>query len=596
MGKYDFSGWATRINIKCADGRTIMKDAFKHNDGAKVPLVWMHQHTRAEDVLGHALLEHREEGVYAYCTFNETESGKVAKELVRHGDIGSLSIFANNLREQMGNVIHGNIREVSLVLAGANRGAIIEDVMCHGEDSSMELSAEICTTEEGSIELYHAESGVSKGEEKVTDETKKNEQPSNDKTVGDILNSFTEEQMVVVEALIGDAIEKTKAENNNGGNEEMKHNLFEGENNNGAVLTHSDEMAIMELAKSRNCGSFQQALKTYAEEHLAHGFEDYDELFPDHQWVKPGAPELITNDYTWVERVLNKVHKSPISRIRMRHNDLREQDIRAMGYEKATEKKLIGSMKLVNRSFDPQTVYVKDKIERDDMIDITDFDVVAYQKNIMKRALHQELATAILIGDGRQDGEEGKIYDKHIQPIWTDDELFTIHADVDIATAKAELQGSATGANFGDNYIYAEAIITAALYAREKYKGSGSLDFYCTPHLLNVMLLARDMNGRRIYESKSDLAAALNVSEIHTIEQFENKIRTTDDGDKKKLLGLFVNLSDYQVGSTKGGQITNFEDFDIDFNHYKYLMETRCSGALTKVFSAIALEEPVISG
>lgn len=605
---YDFSGWATRNNIQCSDGRTIMKDAFKQNDGQKVPLVWNHQHNDPNEVLGHALLENREEGVYAYCKFNDTESGKTAKSLVHNGDVDKLSIYANKLKSQMNQVIHGCIREVSLVLAGANPGAYIDSVVMHGEGADAEEEVVIYTDENISVDnIEHSdtksEEKTDKEEDKKMDEKeeKTDNNGNQDKTVEEVFKTLNEEQKNVVYALVGQALEDGKnADENNDeeGDKEMKHNVFENDKENSEqVLTHADQMAIMELAKKSNVGTFRNALEIYCEENgvLQHGFSDaaIEALFPDYKLLNPGAPEKIDNDFTWVNRVLDKVHKSPISRVRTRHVDLRAADIRAMGYEKKKEKKLIGSLDLLNRSCDPQTVYVKDKLERDDIIDITDFDIVAYQKGIMTDALKRELATAILIGDGRAEGAEGKIKEAHIRSIWNDNELYTIHADVDIAAAREELQGTNTNANFGENYIYAEAIITAALYAREKYKGSGSLDFYCTPHLLNVMLLARDLNGRRIYSSKADLAAALNVNDIYTIEQFEGKTRTTEDAKTKKLLGLFANMSDYQVGSTKGGQITSFEDFDIDFNQYKYLMETRASGALIKPFSAIALEEDV---
>lgn len=620
--EYDFSGWATRNNIECSDGRTIMRDAFKDNDGQKVPLVWNHQHNSPDEVLGHALLENREDGVYAYCKFNDTESGKTAKSLVVNGDVDKLSIYANRLKSLKNQVVHGCIREVSLVLAGANPGAYIDSVVVHGEGADTEEEVVIYTDEQISIDINHSDEGGdnvknsdenNKGGINMDEkELKHSDENSGEKTVGEVFDTLNEEQKTAVYAIIGQAIGDDDDDDDDyeegEGEDNMKHNVFENDNfNNDQVLTHSDEMAIMELAKKSNVGSFKRALEIYCEENGVLQHADGDGLFtdeviksllPDYKLLNPGAPEKIDNDYAWVERVLSRAHKSPISRVRTRYVDLREADIRAMGYEKKKEKKLIGELSLLGRSHDPQTVYVKDKLERDDIIDITDFDIVAYQKGIMEAALKRELATAMLIGDGRAEGAEGKIKEAHIQPIWTDAELYTIHADVDIEAAKAELQGTNTGANFGENYIYAEAMITASLYAREKYKGSGSLDFYCTPHLLNVMLLARDLNGRRIYNSKADLAQALNVNEIHTIEQFEGKTRTTsvDEGSKtKKLLGLFVNMNDYQIGSTKGGQITSFEDFDIDFNQYKYLMETRASGALIKPFAAIALEEDVTS-
>lgn len=590
--KFDFSGWATKANLKCSDGRVISPGAFKDMDGATVPLVWGHNHSDPMCVLGNAVLEHRDEGMYTYGTFNDTEQGRNAKTLVEHGDVVALSICANKLEQDGDTVMHGIIREVSLVLAGANPGAFIDSVIMHGEESD---EAIIYTGED--IVLNHADE--EKKEDKKVEDKKVNSN-EDEKTVAEVFDTLTEEQKNVVYALIGMAMEDN--ENNEDGDDaddkggnSMKHNVFDVEENND-VLTHADQEDIIALAKSNNVGSLRTAMRIFAEERgdtLEHGINSIETLFPEYKDVRPGAPELITRDQTWIDSVLGKAHKSPISRIRTRQADARGADIRGKGYQKTKEKGLIGNLSLLNRTTDPQTIYVKDKLERDDIIDITDFDVVDYQYRVMRMALNEELATAIMIGDGREAGDEQKIYETHVRPIWKDDELYTIHADVDIAAARAELQGTNTAANFGDNYVYAEAIITAALYAREKYKGSGSLDFYCTPHLLNVMLLARDLNGRRIYESKSDLAAALNVNTIHTVEQFEGKVRTDSKNKQKKLLGIFVNMTDYQIGSTKGGQITNFEDFDIDFNQYKYLMETRVSGALTKIQSAIVLEEPV---
>lgn len=588
--KFDFSGWATKANLKCSDGRIISPGAFKDMDGATVPLVWGHNYSDPMCVLGNAVLEHRDEGMYTYGTFNDTEQGRNAKTLVEHGDIVSLSICANKLEQDGDTVMHGIIREVSLVLAGANPGAFIDSVIMHGEESD---EAIIYTGEE--LVLNHAD------EEKKEDEkmdNNDNKEEKKDKTISEIFETLNDEQKNMVYAMVGMAAGEDNEDgddaDNEGGNS-MKHNVFDKEENKD-VLTHADQEDIIALAKSNNVGSLRTAMRIFAEERgdtLEHGITDIQTLFPEYKDVKPGAPELITRDQTWIDSVLGKAHKSPISRIRTRQADARGADIRAKGYQKGKQKGFIGNLTLLNRTTDPQTIYVKDKLERDDIIDITDFDVVDYQYRVMRMALNEELATAVMIGDGREPGDEQKIYETHVRPIWTDDELYTIHANVDIAAAKAELQGTNTAANFGDNYVYAEAIIAAALYARENYKGSGSLDFYCTPHLLNVMLLARDLNGRRIYESKSDLAAALNVNAIHTVEQFEGRVRTDSGSKKKKLLGIFVNMADYQIGSTKGGQITNFEDFDIDFNQYKYLMETRVSGALTKIKSAIVLEEPV---
>lgn len=607
--EYDFCGWATKNDLLCSDGRTIRKGAFKENDGGKVPLVWNHQHNDVNNVLGHALLKNRDEGVYAYCKFNETESGKAAKELVEHGDVVSLSIYANQLKQQGGNVLHGNIREVSLVLAGANPGAFIEDVIRHGDASEEE--ANIYTGEDISLTHGEIEDSETNEEEPLSHADDKKEDTevaddkkadtSGDRTVQDVINDMTDEQKTVMYAMVGQALEQSgtnsdDTDDSEGGNDNMKHNVFEAdEQDTKAVLTHSDQEAILKMAKSASCGSLRDAIEIYTQQddRLAHGIDEIETLFPEYQDVRPGAPEMITRDLTWVDGVISGVHKSPISRIRTRQADVRGTDLRAFGYQKGKFKQYPGNIKLLKRTTDPQTIYVRDALHRDDIIDITDFDVVDYQYRIMRQNLNEELAMAIMIGDGRDEGDEQKISEDHIRPIWTDDDLYTIHYDVDIDAMKTSLQGTDTSANFSENYIYAEAIIQAALYSREKYKGSGSLTFFCTPHLLNVMLLARDLNGRRIYSSVSDLAAALNVTRIETAEQFEGKVRTNAESQKKKLLGLFVNLRDYSLGSTRGGEITRFNQFDIDFNQEKYLLETRVSGALTRVYSAIALEEDV---
>lgn len=607
MSKYDFSGWATRNDLKCSDGRTIRKGAFKHNDGQTVPLVWNHQHNDSMNVLGHALLEERDQGVYAYCTFNDTEAGQNAKLLVQHGDVTALSIYANQLKQQGGDVLHGAIREVSLVLAGANPGAYIDAVMSHGEESDEE--AIIYTGEE--LDLSHSD------DDKKPDETKKEaakeEKPvaeeNKEKTVQDVFDEFTDEQKDVVYAMIGMALEDKDADNKDnseGDDEDMKHNVFDNDEvYQKNVITHADQEGIIAMAKQSNVGTFQNALEAYAEDNdlqhdaISSGFNQAGEgnvtmLFPEYQEVRPGAPELITNDQGWISLVMSKVHKSPISRIRTSQVDIRNIDtLRAKGYKKGKQKAQTGNFKLVRRTTDPQTVYVKNALHRDDIIDITDFDYVQYLYNIDRMMLNEELATAIMLGDGRDDGDEAKIAPEHIRPIWLDDDLYTIHVDLDIDAAKKELQGTNTGANFGENYIYAEAMINTVLYSREKYKGSGTPDLYCTPHMLNVMLLARDINGRRIYSSKAELASALNVGSIITAEQFEGKTRKTSTGDSKKLIAIIANLSDYSLGATKGGEITHFTQFDIDFNQEKSLLETRCSGALTRVYSAIAIEEPV---
>lgn len=612
MDKFDFCGWATKADLMCSDGRIIRKDAFKHNDGQTVPLVWNHQHNDPDEVLGHALLENRDEGVYAYCKFNDTESGKTAKLLVQHGDVNALSIYANQLKQQGPNVMHGNIRELSLVLAGANPGASIESVIMHGEESDEE--AVIFTGEE--ISLFHAENlnNKKKGEddmntesEKKTEESKKEESTGDEETIADVFNTLSEKQKTAVYAIVGQIVEDASEDKESkGGDNSMKHNVFEQNETRENTLSHSDQEEIVAMAKTSQVGSFQTALQIYAEDNnLQHdavssgfvqsGSGNISYLFPEYKEVRPGAPELITNDQGWISVVMSKVHKSPISRIRTSQVDIRNIDtIRAKGYKKGKQKGQTGNFNLVRRTTDPQTIYVKNALHRDDIIDITDFDYVQYLYNIDRMMLNEELATAIMLGDGREDGDEAKIAPDKIRPIWTDDDLYTIHVDLDVNAAKSELQGTGTGANFGGNYIYAEALINTVLYARENYKGTGTPDFFLTPHMLNVMLLARDMNGRRIYSSKAELASALNVGNIYTAEQFEGKIRTTTEGSKKKkLLGIITNLADYSLGSTKGGEITHFTQFDIDFNQEKSLLETRCSGALTRVYSAIAIEEDV---
>lgn len=599
----DFSGWATRNDLRCSDGRVIRRDAFKGNDGIKVPLVWNHQHNDPRNVLGHAWLENRDEGVYTYGFFNDTEAGEVGKVLVKHGDICALSIYANQLQQNGPDVVHGCICEVSLVHKGANPGAFIDSMLQHGENSEDE--AIIYT----GMPLSLAHSDTSEKEDKKDEEEKKNadaedKKNEDEETIADVVNSMSEKQQNVMYALVAEALESepdNKKESSETDKEDntMKHNVFDNDQqNSNEVLSHADQASIISMAKSNSVGSLRTAMEIYAEQNpesvLAHGIDNIETLFPDYKDVRPGAPEMLTTDQGWVNEVLKKVHKSPISRIRTRQADLRNiENLRAKGYKKGTQKGYVGNIQLIHRTTDPQTVYVKSKIDRDDLIDIQDFDVVQYLYGIDRMNLNEELATAIMIGDGREVGDNGKIAEDKIRPIWLDDELYTIHADVDIAGMKTTLQGTNTSANFGENYIYAEAVIQSLLYAREKYKGSGTPDFYCTPHLVNVMLLARDLNGRRIYDKVSDLAAALNVGQIITAEQFEGKTRTTTDGKTKKLLGLMVNLADYSLGATKGGEITHFTDFDIDFNQEKSLLETRCSGANTRVMSAIALEEDV---
>ena len=630
---YDCAGWATKNDLRCSDGRIIRRDAFAAQDGTTVPLCYGHNHDDVFHILGHALLKNEPEGVRAYCKFNNSEQGLAAKEAVRNRDLNSLSIYAGHLKHNGADVMHGKIVEVSLVLAGANPGAKIEDVFAHGDDEDdggvittgeyLELAHEDVVeddTEAKTEEEPKEENMTLEHEDKKTDEVeskKTEDKNSDDETVQDVIDSMTEKQQTVMAAIVGvaveQALEEEREKNANKKEEEdtVKHNAFEDSaTKREDVLSHEDGAEIIKLAKNSSVGSLKTAMEIFAqnnEDVLAHGWDDetMGYLFPDYKDVRPGAPELVTRDQGWVTAVLNGVRKSPFSRIRTRQNDIRDlegtADLRGKGYNRSKNsgrKSNIGNFKLINRTTDPQTVYVLDEIPRDSVIDITDFDIVKYQYDILKLLLNEELACAIMVGDDREDSDPHKIHDDHIRPIWLDDEIYTIHADVEIEKAREEIQGTNTEANFGENYIYAEAIVTAALYAREGYKGSGKVDFFCTPHLLNVMLLARDLNGRRIYDGISDLARTLNVKNIYTAEQFENKTRTvTVDGDEltKKLLGIFIDLDDYEVGSTKGGEITSFKDFDINFNKYQQLIETRLSGANAKVKSAIALEEDVTS-
>lgn len=610
--KFDFAGWATRANLRCSDGRVIMKDAFKDCDGKRVPLVWNHRHNEPENVLGNAVLHSVNGDMRAECYFNETESGQIAKELVLHGDINQLSIYANQLKEQGKNVLHGIIREVSLVLAGANPGAFIDSVIAHNEDGTIVEDREQGILFTGElIELYHAD----EDDEKVEDEEKKDDEKEGE-TALDIFNTMTDKQQVVVMAMLEEAIKKNEDEESNGeSNEdkkeeetEMKHNVFDqGTETREAVLSHADGEAIVSLAKSYGGGSLKAAYAAFIDEkkgEMAHadgdlGVNNIDQLFPEYKDLKTGAPELLTTDQGWISKVLAKVHKSPISRIRTRQADVRDiSGRRAKGYKKGTQKTDAGNIDIISRTTDPTTVYIRSKLHRDDIVDIVDFDIVQYMYNLDRMNLNEELARQITIGDGRNgDDDKSEAIDAtKIRPIWLDDELFCMHKTVDIEAMRTELTGTNSTANFGENYVYAEAIIQTLLYAREKYKGSGNPDFLCTPHLVNVMLLARDLNGRRIYDNINELKAALNVNEIITAEQYEGKTRTaTVSGTEKtfELLGLLVNFADYSLGATKGGEITHFNQFDINFNQEISLLETRCSGSLTRPFSAIALETEV---
>ena len=559
--KYDFSGWATKNNLRCSDGRTILKDAFKHNDGQTVPLVWNHQHNDPLNVLGHALLENRDSGVYAYCTFNDTEAGKNAKMLVEHGDVTALSIYANQLKQKGGNVEHGMIREVSLVLAGANPGAFIDSILRHGEASEEE--GVIYTGEE--LVLSHAEE-----ESKEVKEEDKKVEDNKEKTVQDVVDSMSEEQRNVMYALIGQALEGKNVEHSNidnGGEDEMKHNVFDNENvkENNDVLTHSEEEAILRDAK--RYGSLRESC-------LQHGITHIDEagyLFPEYKNMNR-EPEFISRDMGWVGRVMASVHRTPFSRIKSLQADIREDEARALGYIKGKQKKE-EVFTLLKRTTDPQTVYKKQKLHRDDVLDITDFDVVAFVKREMRMMLEEEIARAILIGDGRLTDSDDHISDQHIRSIANDHELYAIHHKVVAKENTPEAK--------------AKAMIQESLRARKDYKGSGEPTLFCSESVLTEMLLLEDANGRIIYDSVAKLATAMRVKEIVTVPVMEG----AQNNDKSKnVLGIIVNLRDYNVGADKGGAVSMFEDFDIDYNAQKYLIETRCSGALTKPYSAIVLE------
>lgn len=612
----DFSGWATRSNLRCSDGRIIMKDAFKSCDGKRVPLVWNHRHNEPENVLGYAILHNVDGDIYADGYFNETETGKIGRELVQHGDINQLSIHANDLKEEGKNVLHGIIREVSLVLAGANPGAFIDSVIAHNEDGTIVEDREQGIFYTGEfIEVKHAACGPEKEDPEKKPETQSEKQPnpkSEEKSDGekpkgetarDVFNTLTEKQQIVVMAMLEEAIKNQDDESEEKEEEtEMKHNVFDkATENNEAVLTHADGMKIIEMAKSYGGGSLKAAMEVFMDENkkeLSHAAADniqnIGQLFPEYKDVRPGAPELLTTDQGWISKVLNGVHKSPISRIRTRQADVRDiTNRRAKGYTKGAQKTDTGNIQLISRTTDPVTVYIRSKIDRDDIVDITDFDVVQYMYQLDRMNLNEELARQITIGDGRSG--ENAIDPTKIRPIWLDDELYCMHKTVDIEAMRTELTGTNSTANFGENYVYAEAVIQTLLYAREKYKGTGNPVFMCTPHLVNVMLLARDLNGRRIYDNINELKAALNVSDIITAEQFAGKTREKD-AKTFELLGLLVNYADYSLGATKGGEITHFTNFDLNFNQEISLLETRCSGALTRPFSAIALEKDVTGG
>ena len=571
MERFDFSGWATRNNLKCSDGRTIRKDAFKDNNGQKVPLVWNHQHNEPFNVLGHALLENREEGVYAYCAFNDTEAGQNAKRLVEHGDVSALSIYANQLKQHGGDVIHGSIREVSLVLAGANPGAFIDSIICHGEESEEE--AIIYTGED--ISLSHADNEEMK-EEKPMEDTKKVENKTDNKTVKDVFDTLTEEQKTVVYALIGQALESAGATDENDKNDDeednnMKHNVFDqDEMMQGNALSHSDMEEIFSDAK--RTGSLKEAFLAH---NATYGIDQIDTLFPEPKSMNT-PPEFIKRDTNWVAGVINGVHHTPFSRIKSMFANITEDEARAKGYIKGKLKKE-EVFTLLKRTTTPTTIYKKQKLDRDDIIDITDFDVVAWIKSEMRMMLDEEIARAILVGDGRMTSDDDHINEANIRPIWKDDDLYTIKT-------KITVDASATDDD------KAKAVIKAAVKSRKDYKGSGNPVLYTTEDFLTNCLLLEDTQGYRLYKSEQDVATAMRVSRIVTVPVMENLSRTDSESKTRNLVGIIVNLNDYNVGADKGGAVNMFDDFDIDYNQQKYLMETRCSGALIRPYSAIALE------
>lgn len=579
---YDFAGWATRNNVRCADGRTIMKDAFKENNGQKVPLVWNHRHDDPYTVLGHALLENRDEGVYAYCKFNNTESGQNAKELVQHGDITSLSIYANRLQQDGGNVIHGVIREVSLVLAGANPKAVIANVIQHGE----ELNDEAQIYFDEPLVLEHADEDK---KEKTMVEDKKEEEKTmvdekktseNEETIADVIATFNEKQKKVFYALIGQAL--SEKENNNESEEDnsVKHNVFDRDDENQEnVISHADLQEVLKDAKrlgSLRDSAIQHGLEDV--QYLAHadyGVDPVDYLYPDARNVT-ATPQMIRRDTAWVGKVMQGVHHTPFSRVKSLFANITGDEARARGYVKGN-RKLEEVITLLKRTTTATTVYKKQKMDRDDIIDITDFDVVAWLKGEMRGMLEEEIARAILVGDGRLSSSDDKINEMNIRPIWTDDDLYTIKAAVT----------PASNATAEDT---AKLMIKQIIKARKDYKGSGNPTFFTTEDVLTDMLLIQDTTGRDIYDTEEKLRTKLRVKEIVTVPVMEGLTRTDGESKTRKLAGIIVNLDDYNVGADKGGAINMFDDFDIDYNQEKYLIETRCSGAMIKPYSAIAIE------
>ena len=577
METYDFSGWATRNDLKCADGRTIRRDAFKHNDGDVVPLVWNHQHDDPFNCLGQATLENKPEGVYAYCSFNNSESGKQARELVMHGDVKALSIFANHLSQnkRTGDVFHGDIKEVSLVLAGANPGALIEDIIQHSDDDDGDEQAIIYAGGAFDLEIRHSdipkEEPMNPDEKLIHADSEPAEENDTEETIGDILSTLNEKQMNAVYAIVGQALEDggaTDDEYDEEGDTEVKHNIFDNDTaDQSNILQHADMEAI--LADGKRYGSLRESA-------LAHGIDGIDTLFPEPKNLNT-PPDWITRKMDWVSKVMSGVHHTPFSRIKSMYADLTADEARAKGYIKGKLKKE-QVFTLLKRTTTPTTIYKKQKLDRDDVIDITDFDVVAWLKTEMRFMLDEEIARAILVGDGRDGSSDDKINEMNIRPIWTDSDLYTIKATV---TKKA-------GATEDD---MAKAFIRTAIKSRKDYRGSGEPVLFTTEDMITNCLLLEDTTGRVIYDSIDKLRTVLRVREIIAVPVMEGLTRTdADDSKVHSLMGIIVNLNDYNVGADKGGAVNMFDDFDIDYNAQKYLIETRCSGAMIKPYAAIAIE------
>ena len=654
---YDFGGWASEYGVLCSDGKTIAPDAFIDQDGEEVPLVFGHNHGGPKSILGFAHICHKDKGPYIYGSFNDTEDGQYAKACVNHGDIRFLSIFADHLQKKNGNVItKGTIKEVSLVpFGGANPGACIDQAVIAHSDGTYENADDQAFITTGIAIETELEDVI-----EHSDDRKGDNEMAKERTVQDVVDEMNDEQRQVLDYLMEESAKAAIAqlaeedddedeedyddedddevEHSDEGGRNMKYNVFENtrETAGQEVISHADQASILATAKDNRCGTFKNALKEYFEEHdyIAHadgdptfvggstvvggpvpvgGFDNSDRvvptgysnhmltsfeaLLPDYKEVNGMLPpQQVTPEWGWVDTVMSKTHKSPMSRMRTSYIDLREfeEQLRAKGYQKGNYKDYTGQIKIARRTTDPQTVYVKNALHKDDIDDMTTFDYVQYLYQIDKQMLNVELATAIMFGDGREDSDPDKIFEEHIRPIWTDDDIYTIHYDM--TNEAANIQGSNTTGYFGANYIEAEALVNACLYARETYKGTGTPDMFIEQHKLNVMLLARDRNGRRIYSSRAELATALNVGNIYVCEKMKDKTRTKGSGASAKdmkLNAIIVNLADYAIGQVKGGQVSHFTQFDIDFNQQKSLLETRCSGALTKLYSAIVIEEEV---